>query len=253
MIEASVGFHCPDDVRAAARSVRAPRTALGGRVTADTARVSTTLVVVNVLVFLVGLAGLLPRATFEYGNLALLPAGPGRDIGVAAGEHYRLLTAAFLHAGTFHLLTNMFALVSLGPVLEQALGRVRFLTLYVVSALGGSTLSYLVSDPGTFGVGASGAIFGLFGAYYVVVHRVGGDTGSIVMLLAINLVITFALPIIDWRAHVGGLLTGSAVAAAYAYAPRGARRAALQAAGVVAVAALLLLAVVLRTGQLTDA
>ncbi len=251
MIAASVGFHCPDDVREGARSVRAPRTALGGRVAADTARVSTALIAVNVLVFLVGLAGLLPRATLDYGNLALLPDGPGREIGVAAGQYYRLLTAAFLHAGTFHLLTNMFALVSLGPVLEQALGRARFLTLYAVSALGGSTLSYLVSDPQTFGVGASGAIFGLFGAYYVVVRRVGGDTGSIVVLLGINLVITFAVPIIDWRAHLGGLITGSAIAAAYAYAPKGPRRTALQVGGVVAVVAVLLLSVVLRTAGLT--
>ena len=251
MIAASVGFQCPDDVREGSRSVRQPRTALGGRITGDTARVSVTLVGVNVLVFLLGLGGLLPRATLDYGNLALLEDGSGGAIGVAAGQYYRLLTAAFLHAGTFHLLSNMFALVSLGPVLEQALGRSRFLALYVVSALGGSTLSYLVSEPRTFGVGASGAIFGLFGAYYVVVRKVGGDTGSILTLLVINLVITFALPIIDWRAHVGGLLTGAAVAGAYAYAPRGARRTAVQAAGVLVVVGLLLLGLVLRTAALT--
>ena len=251
MIAASVGFQCPDDVREGSRTVRQPRTALGGRITADTARVSTVLVVVNVLVFLLGLGGLLPRATLDYGNLALLPDGSGGEIGVAAGQYYRLLTSAFLHAGTFHLLSNMFALVSLGPALEQALGRARFLTLYVVAALGGSTLSYLVSDAGTFGVGASGAIFGLFGAYYVVVRRVGGDTGSIVTLLVINLVVTFALPIIDWRAHVGGLLTGAAVAAAYAYAPKGTQRTTVQIAGVLLLVGLLLLALVLRTAVLT--
>ncbi len=251
MIAASVGFQCPDDVREGARSVRQPRTALGGRIATDTARVSMTLVALNVLVFLLGLGGLLPRATLDYGNLALLLDGSGGEIGVAAGQYYRLLTAAFLHAGTFHLLSNMFALVSLGPSLEQALGRARFLTLYVVAALGGSTLSYLVSDPRTFGVGASGAIFGLFGAYYVVVRKVGGDTRSIVTLLVINLVITFALPIIDWRAHVGGLLTGAAIAAAYAYAPKGARRTTVQAGGVASIVGLLLVAVVLRTEALT--
>ncbi len=120
-------------------------------------------------------------------------------IGVAEGQWYRLLTAAFLHAGLFHLLMNMFALFTVGPPLEAALGRSRFLTLYVLSALGGSTLSMLVSSPGTLGVGASGAIFGLFGAFYVVVRRGGGQTGPLLLLLGINLVITFSVPIIDWR------------------------------------------------------
>ena len=249
MIAASVGFQCPDDVRAGARTVREPRTILGGRVRADTARVSMVLAGLNVGVFLLGLAGLVPGLALDYGNLALA-AGPDGLIGVAAGQYYRLLTAAFLHAGTFHLLSNMFALVTIGPALEQALGRARYLALYLVSALGGSTLSYLVSEQGTLGVGASGAVFGLFGAYYVVVRRVGGDTGSIVTLLVINLVITFAVPIIDWRAHLGGLLTGAAVAAAFAYAPREGRRTLLQAGALAVVVALLLVAVSLRTGQL---
>jgi hypothetical protein len=88
--------------------------------------------------------------------------------GVADGEYYRLVTAAFLHGGLLHLALNMFALASLGPVLESALGRSRFLALYLLSALGGSTLSFLLAAPNTVGVGASGAIFGLFGAFYVV-------------------------------------------------------------------------------------
>ena len=250
MIAASVGFQCPDDVRAGARTVREPRTLVGGRVRADTARVSLVLAALNVGVFLLGLAGLVPGLALDYGNLALAVDDDGDLIGVAVGQYYRLLTAAFLHAGTFHLLSNMFALVTIGPALEQALGRARYLALYLVSALGGSTLSYLVSDQGTLGVGASGAIFGLFGAYYVVVRRVGGDTGSIVTLLIINLVITFAVPIIDWRAHLGGLATGAAVAAAYAYAPQGRRRTALQAVALAVVVALLLVALAVRTAQL---
>ena len=251
MTAASVGFHCPDDVREGQRTVREPRTALGGRISGDTARVSLGLAGVSVAVFLLGASGLAPDLAVEYGNLALASGDDGQLIGVAAGEPYRLLTAAFLHAGLFHLFTNVFALVSLGPALEQALGRARYVALYLVSALGGSTLSYLVSDPGTLGVGASGAIFGLFGAYYVVARRVGGETRSIVTLLAINLVITFAIPIIDWRAHVGGLLTGGIVAAAYAYAPRGPRRTLVQAGLVLLVVAGLLVAVATRTTQLT--
>ncbi len=98
----------------------------------------------------------------------------------------------------------MFALLTVGPQLEAALGRARFLALYVLSALGGSTLSLLLSAPGQLGVGASGAIFGLFGAFYVVLRRLGGDTARSWPCIGINLVITFAVPIIDWRAHVGG-------------------------------------------------
>jgi membrane associated rhomboid family serine protease len=97
------------------------------------------------------------------------------------------------------------------------------------------------------GVGASGAIFGLFGAFYVVARRLGGETRSILTLLVINLVITFTVPIIDWRAHLGGLVTGTAVAAALAYAPRGPRRTAVQVAACVAVLVLLAVAVAVRS------
>jgi membrane associated rhomboid family serine protease len=144
----------------------------------------------------------------------------------------------------------MVALAQLGPVLEAALGRLRFTALYVLSALGGSVLSYVLSEPYQLGVGASGAIFGLFGAYYVVVRRLGGETRSIVMLLAVNLVITFSVPIIDWRAHLGGLVTGAVVAAAFAYAPRGPARSRLQAVACVAVAVVLAAVVVARTTAL---
>ena len=247
MIAASVGFQCPDDVQAGRRSVREARTTYGGRVSADTARVTLVLIGLNVAVHLVQLAR--PGLVVDFGNLALARNG-GELIGVAEGQWYRLLTAAFLHAGLFHLLMNMFALFTVGPPLEAALGRSRFLTLYVLSALGGSTLSMLVSSPGTLGVGASGAIFGLFGAFYVVVRRGGGQTGPLLLLLGINLVITFSVPIIDWRAHVGGLVTGALVAVAFAYAPRGRRRAAVQVGACVAVGVVLLVAVLARAAAL---
>jgi membrane associated rhomboid family serine protease len=231
MRAASVGFHCPDDVAAGAKTVRQGRTVFGGRVSGDTSRVSIVLVALNVVVFVFGLLVGERSLQEAYGNLPgpvlLSDGGIG---GVVTGEYYRLLTAAFLHAGIFHLAMNMFALATLGPTLESALGRTRFLALYVLSALGGSTLSFLLSSPGQLGVGASGAIFGLFGAYYVVVRKLGGETRQIVTLLVINLVITFAIPIIDWRAHLGGLVTGALIAAALAYVPRGPRRGQLQAA-----------------------
>ncbi len=253
MRSASVGFQCPECVAEGARGVREARTTFGGRLTGNTSRVSLTIVGLNVAVYLLGLLLQGSRdLALDFGNLAgPVVFEPGGALqGVAEGQYYRLFTAAFLHAGTLHILLNMFALAQLGPTLESALGRVRFLTLYLLSALGGSTLSYLVSDPGTLGVGASGAIFGLFGAYYVIVRRLGGETRSIVVLLVINLVITFSVPIIDWRAHVGGLVTGAAVAVAFAYAPRGPRQVRLQATACVAVALVLVVAVALRTSAL---
>ena len=251
MRAASVGFQCPDDVAAGAKTVREGRTVFGGRVSGDTSRVSITLIALNVLVFVVGLAMGERTLQVEYGNVpgpVLLPDGVG---GVATGEYYRLLTAAFLHAGVFHLAMNMFALATLGPTLESALGRSRFLALYMLSALGGSTLSYLLSDPGQLGVGASGAIFGLFGAYYVVVRRLGGETRSIVTLLVINLVITFTIQIIDEKAHIGGLLTGALVAAAFAFTPKGPRRTAMHAAACAVVLVVLLGIVAARTAMLS--
>ena len=252
MRPASVGFQCPGCVAEGGKTVRQGRTVFGGRVSGDTSRVSITIIGLCVGVYVLGLLRGRDFA-LDFGNLAgpVLSPIDGGTIGVADGQYYRLITAAFLHGGVFHLAMNMFALAQLGPVLESALGRVRFLALYVLSALGGSTLSYLVSDPGTVGVGASGAIFGLFGAYYIVVRRLGGETRSIVTLLVINLVITFAVPIIDWRAHLGGLVTGSVVAAAFVYAPRGERRSTIQAAACAGVGLLVVAAVLARTAALT--
>ena len=216
----------------------------------DGSRVTMVLVGINVLVFLIGLG--VPRLDIRFGNVALA-LGPDLThlVGVAAGQYYRLLTAAFLHAGIFHVLFNMFALVQIGPVLEGALGRLRFIALYLLSALGGSVAAYLFANPAQPSVGASGAIFGLFGAYYVVVRRLGGDTGQIMVLLVVNLVLTFTIPNIDYRAHLGGLVTGTALAAAFAYAPRGPRQGMLQACAAGVLAAGLAVAVVVRTAALT--
>lgn len=250
MRSASVGFQCPECVAAGSRGVRAPRTAFGGQLTADNARVTLILIGLNVAVYVIGFG--VRDLTGRFAMLSAYPPPPVQAVfGVAAGEYYRLVTGAFLHAGLFHILFNMFALSQVGPILEGALGRVRFLALYLLAALGGSVTGYLLAPPAQASVGASGAIFGLFGAYYVVVRRLGGETGPILVLLTINLVITFAVPGIDWRAHVGGLVTGALLAGAFAYAPRGPRQATLHAAACGVVAAALVVAVVLRTAALT--
>lgn len=213
MNEATVGFHCPECVRSGNRSVREARTVFGGRVRASTSRVTYVLIAVNVAVFIGQLATAGSALVVEYG---MVPRA------VAFGEWWRLVTSAFLHApmSIFHILFNMWALFVLGPSLEALLGRLRFTALYALSALGGSALIQLAGPPDIASIGASGAIFGLFGATFVVARRLNLDTRWIVGLLAINLVITFTVPGISWQAHTGGLVTGLVLAVAYAYAPR---------------------------------
>jgi membrane associated rhomboid family serine protease len=138
--------------------------------------------------------------------------------------------------------------------LEKALGRLRFSALYALSALGGSVLVYLLSSLGAATAGASGAIFGLFGATFVIGRRLNLDTRWVLGLIALNLAFTFVIPLISsqnisWQGHIGGLVTGSVVAAAYAYAPRD-RRTMIQAAATVAIVVLFILLIWWRTTDL---
>jgi membrane associated rhomboid family serine protease len=161
-------------------------------------------------------------------------------------QPWRMITAAFLHSQGFllHILLNMYTLWIFGQALEPLLGRVRFLGVYLLSAIGGS-VGYLLLTPilpegGPVGVvGASGAIFGLFGAMLVVQRHRGGETRQLWILIAINGVIGFMVPQIAWQAHLGGLVTGALCAAVIAYVPRGPRQHLLQFAGLAAVLALL--------------
>jgi membrane associated rhomboid family serine protease len=134
--------------------------------------------------------------------------------GVATGQWYRLITAAFLHGGILHLLFNMYALYILGPNLERLLGGKQFFALYFLSALGGSTLGFLFSEPNSLSIGASGAIFGLLTATIVIGRHMRADVSQLIVLLVINAAIGFTGGI-DWRAHLGGALTGALVAAIY--------------------------------------
>jgi hypothetical protein len=136
----------------------------------------------------------------------------------------------------------MWALLVIGGPLEQLLGRVRFVAIYLLSGLGGSVLSFSTGPLLVKAAGASGAIFGLFAAMYVVNRHRGLETGPIVGLIAINLVFSFTFAGIDWRGHVGGLIVGAVVAAVLAFAPRGPQRDRIQAAGCVGVALLLVVA-----------
>jgi membrane associated rhomboid family serine protease len=169
-----------------------------------------------------------------------------------AVEPWRFLTAAFLHStgGVLHILFNMYALWLVGPYLEGALGRARFVALYVLAAVGGQVGVTLLASPAspawfTGVVGASGAVFGLFGAVLVVLRRLGRDARQILVFLAINGALGFFLPGIAWQAHLGGLVTGLVVGAAYAYAPRQ-RRDAVAVTATVGVGVLLVVLVLLK-------
>ena len=141
-------------------------------------------------------------------------------------EPYRFITSAFLHSTSItHILFNMYALWITGPFLEAMLGRARFIALYLLSAVGGSVAVLLFADPTTVGwvtpvLGASGAVFGLFGALAVVLRRLDRDSGQILVLLAINFAISFVIPNISWQGHVGGLVVGALMGLGFAHSPK---------------------------------
>ncbi|WP_051581148.1 rhomboid family intramembrane serine protease [Pseudonocardia acaciae] len=156
----------------------------------------------------------------------------------AAGQYYRLVTSAFLHEPLphlTHLMFNMLALWRFGRQVERVLGRGRYLVVYALSAAGGSAVSYAFLPPQANGIGASGAIFGLFGALIVLVRRAGLPLGEMLTMLAINLVFSFLAPHIDWYAHLGGLVAGAVVTSAMVL-PARARRGTVGAVACLAVA-----------------
>lgn len=215
MREAPVGWQCTSCVRQGSRvsptirwRPRAPGRLGNTRITP----VVVVLIVVNVAFFV-----------WEQTNLdsivsryALWPIGI-----YTYHQWYRLVLAAFLHANFEHIFFNMLTLAIVGPPVEAELGRVRFSALYLTAALGGSVASYLLSNANEVGLGASGAIFGVMGAYFVLARRRRWDTSAILGLIILNLVISFADTQIDWRAHIGGLATGVLVAAGFSRPPGG--------------------------------
>ena len=213
-----MGVQCVDCVADAARSGRAAQTTLGGKARGGRPIVTITIIALAVGSFLLQLA--VPGWT---GRLAFSPAA-------GQVEPYRFLTTAFLHSTSiFHILFNMIALWMVGPFLENLLGRARYIALYLICAVAGSVGVLLLASPTgvswyTGVVGASGAVFGLFGAVLVVLRRLGRSAQSFLTIIGLNLVIGFVVPGIAWQAHVGGLVVGAGLGAAYAYAPPARRR-----------------------------
>jgi len=239
-----VGFQCPECVAAGRAATRSPTNLVGGAI-AQQPRVAMALIGINVAVFAIGM--LLGTSSELIGKYGMWP------VGIAVyGEWWRLITSAFLHGGLLHIGFNMYVLYLLGPILERALGSARFLLLYLVAAVGGSVASYAISPPNTVSVGASGAIFGLMAALLVIGRRFRHDVSQVAMLLAVNLAIGFIIPSVDWRAHIGGAITGAAIAAVLAYAPKQSR-VLWQTLGTLAVLGVLVIITFARTAELQSA
>lgn len=247
---AAVGHQCLDCIKSGNSGVRQATGRFGGTVTAR-APVTWTLIGLNILLYVVQLAhSSLASDWFMIGGAR---TSSGQIVGVAAGQWYRMITSAFLPGtgslGILDIAFNMWALLIVGPALERVLGSARFGVIYLVSALGGSACYYFLAAPGAPALGASGAIFGLFGAWFVMARRLGLDSRQVVLLIVLNLGISFAVPYIAWQAHVGGLVAGVLLTAAYAYAPRK-NRTLIQAAATLGVLALIVVAVLVRNHQL---
>jgi len=220
MVPASVGFHCPGCTSAQAQpQVRNPlapfnpvatKVLLGANVAAFVLMVATSGDPARSLQSGGG------NLVLDYGLIGYPPGVPaGLPFGVAGGEWWRLVTGGFLHAGLVHLGFNMLVLWLLGSQLERALGRARFVALYVASLLAGS-LGVMLVDPTAMTVGASGAIFGLMGAA-VAMQRASGVSwwnSGLGTLLVVNLLLTFTIPNISVGGHLGGLVGGLATGAA---------------------------------------
>lgn len=258
MVNASVGFQCPDCVRQGSGTghhpaANQPRTLAGGRVAADPRLVTKVLLGINLAVFV---AVWVTGRSWLVDDLMLLGRAwdpsppPGSIEGVAEGQWYRLVTSMFLHQEVWHIAFNMLGLWWLGGPLEAALGRGRYLALYLLSGLAGSALTYWIAAPNQGSLGASGAIFGLLGATAVMMRRMNYDMRPVLVLLALNLLFTFTWGGIAWEAHVGGLVAGTLIAIGMVHAPRE-RRTAVQYGTCALVLVAILGIVLVRTAALT--
>jgi membrane associated rhomboid family serine protease len=210
MTQAAVGVRCPECAGGKPSRQRAPRPV--GRAAATGNPVATyTLVAINVLLFVVEMAqGVAVRGV---GGSQLVDDGAIYGPAIADGEWWRMITGGFLHAGLIHIAFNMYLLWILGGALERFAGSLRFLAIYFVALLWGSAGALLLS-PDSRTVGASGAVFGLMAALFLLERQKGIALlgGSVGALLAINLVFTFAFPGVSIGGHIGGILGGLAAA-----------------------------------------
>lgn len=222
MVDAPVGFQCPDCVRRSGRLPSQPayarstpvQTRAPGRLPGlrDGLSVTLVLIALNVAVFLITFRDL-DGAAFDWGLYWLARAGRNAPVmGVGAGEYWRLVSSTFLHGGIAHVAMNMLALYIFGTQLERIVGRMWFLALYLSAGVASGAF-FLVLEPAGMAVGASGAIFGLFGAMLALIiarrHTPEGRAmlGQFVGLLIVNVLFSL-MPGIAWQAHLGGFVVG---------------------------------------------
>jgi membrane associated rhomboid family serine protease len=177
------------------------------RLKSDQPRVTISLIMINLVIWLLQvIPGSTLTSTLFYAPL------------LTVIEPWRMITAGFVHSpdSFWHILLNVYSIYIFGRVIEPMLGPVRFLVLYLVSIFGGSAMVLWLSEPVVPVVGASGAFFGLMGAYLIMLRAIGDNSGLLVGLIAVNLAFGFLVPGISWQGHLGGLLAGMAVTAVYA-------------------------------------
>lgn len=205
MNPAAVGFQCPSCFNEGVKSIPRTRTSMGGVARGNTQVVTMVLLALNVLVFFAVWSG----GSQIYNDLVLRPVW-------VPEQPWRLLTSAFTHTQLFHIFSNLFMLYQLGPLLEGMLGRLRFIVLYLGSALGGGVAVWQLStSPAQATLGASGAVLGLVGALLVISRARGIDVTWIVGYVVVTAVISVTIPNISWEGHLGGFLTGAALGALY--------------------------------------
>ena len=177
------------------------------RLRSDQPRVTISLIMINLVIWLLQvIPGSTVTTTLLYAPL------------LTVVEPWRMITAGFVHSpdSFWHILLNAYSIYIFGRVIEPMLGPARFLALYLISIFGGSAMVLWLSEPVVPVVGASGAFFGLMGAYLIMLRAIGDNSGLLVGLIAVNLAFGFLVPGISWQGHLGGLLAGMAVTAVYA-------------------------------------
>lgn len=243
MIPGAVGFQCPECVDRGHKETRQLSLPYGGERSKNPRVTTLVLIGINAAIFiLIQLVGVSNRALTN--TLALMPANRcqimadgtfftsqqvcetlGMTWGYGlASEPWQLITSGFTHVEAMHILFNMAVLYMLGPNLEAILGRARFLAVYLIALIGGSASVMLFTEPWTQTLGASGAIYGILGAYLIAAIKHRGDPRTILMWLTINIAFSFIFANVSWQGHIGGLVAGTAATAIIMLLPKEWRR-----------------------------
>jgi membrane associated rhomboid family serine protease len=241
---AAVGFHCPECMRESRQQVAATRGPIAARVgrmfrSGQRPMVTYVLIALNLVIYAVQYFGDQATKGAVTDALVYVPE-------LTTAQPWRIVTSIFAHESILHVGLNMYSLFIVGPALEQMLGKARYIVLYLVAGLAGSVGVLLIAAPNQPVLGASGAIFGLFGAFFIIARRLGGNYRQMLVLIVLNLVAGFIPGLnIAWQAHVGGLVGGAAIALVY-LETRGPRRRTAQILLVAAVVVALVVASVAK-------